>query len=427
RLMKRCQTAPGLYVWVLSWALVEVAASADLKPAPASQEKAQSFGRRFVGLDKCNVCVGTSMCQKLYKGDIRFSPRLSSHAELPPANQRSYLGNLTDDSGTWRPVVLSRLLSPMAQRLYDRHICTSAGHEPSCSVENVLRATPRFQVWTKSHLLLPPMVKCLSAPLLRCPSQRLLDRVVQRYTEVRDVGTVQMKHFSEKDKLRLLYTLAANQHSLVLQMFPGPEGWPFPRYHGSCGRVVVWAGTRPLSSLYSSPLERRADAAYQLLHIAQSLASNSLQFQLYYTSVSAEMFGYAEDCRVFVVDTSTIGVIDLLGYPSDHITHCNHTDVFSCLSGSCTRPPPCNAVRSSQSFTLLCQNVLPQLLPSGDLRPPHLPSNVARHLSVCADAGQSDSTILHAARALMDILRPIRPCSLPYGYRYPECRYSDTF
>lgn len=54
--------------------------------------------------------------------------------------------------------------------------------------------------------------------MLRCPSQRLLDRVVRRYAEVLDVGSMQMKHFSNRDKLRLLYTMAVNQHPLMLQV-----------------------------------------------------------------------------------------------------------------------------------------------------------------------------------------------------------------
>lgn len=96
-----------------------------------------------------------------------------------------------------------------------------------------------------------------------------------------------------------------------LQMFPGTEGWPFLRYHGSCGRMMAWAGSRPLRSLFNSPLERRADIVYQLLHITQSLSANSLQFSLFYTSVSEDMFGTLDDSRVFIVDASTIGIIDL--------------------------------------------------------------------------------------------------------------------
>lgn len=74
---------------------------------------------------------------------------------------------------------------------------------------------------------------------------------------------------------------------------------------------MVWAGSRPLRSLFNSPLQRRADIVYQLLHITQSLSANSLQFSLFYTSVSEDMFGTLDDSRVFIVDASTIGIIDL--------------------------------------------------------------------------------------------------------------------
>lgn len=74
---------------------------------------------------------------------------------------------------------------------------------------------------------------------------------------------------------------------------------------------MVWAGSRPLRSLFKSPLQRRADIVYQLLHITQSLSANSLQFSLFYTSVSEDMFGTLDDSRVFIVDASTIGIIDL--------------------------------------------------------------------------------------------------------------------
>ncbi|XP_037395544.1 divergent protein kinase domain 2B isoform X2 [Pygocentrus nattereri] len=300
-------SGPWLNVWFLCFALPLVASNPSLEP----EAKSDSFGRHFLGLDKCNACVGTSICKKFLKEQIRFERWLSSQHNLPSANSTFYEGNYTDDSESWRPVVLSRLVSPHLHDLADKSICKSAGKRKSCSIEAVLRATQRFQNWTQSNLLLPSMVQGLTPPMLRCPSQRLLDRIVRRYFEVVDVGSVQMKHFTTKDRLRLLYTLAVNQQPLILQMFPGMEGWPFPRYHGSCGRLMVWAGSRPLKKLYSSPLAQRADAAYQLLHITQSLASNSLRFNLYYTTASEDMFGTVEDGRLLIMDASTIGIIDL--------------------------------------------------------------------------------------------------------------------
>lgn len=54
--------------------------------------------------------------------------------------------------------------------------------------------------------------------MLRCPSQRLLDRIVRRYAEVPDAGSIYMDHLTDRDKLRLLYTLSVNSHPILLQV-----------------------------------------------------------------------------------------------------------------------------------------------------------------------------------------------------------------
>uniref|UniRef100_UPI003AAEB05D divergent protein kinase domain 2B n=1 Tax=Centroberyx gerrardi TaxID=166262 RepID=UPI003AAEB05D len=409
----------------------------DASSPAAAQQK--SLRRAYLGLDKCNACVGTSACKKLFKDHVRFDWWMSPGQAVPLDERQSFLGNLTDDLQSWRPTLLSFLSSPRQHRLSDLFICGSSGRRRPCSIEAVLRATPRFQRWKHSHLLLPHMVQGLAPPLLRCPSQRLLDRVVRRYAEVVDVGSLQMKHFTEKDKLRLLYTLAVNQHPLVLQMFPSTEGWPFPRYHGACGRLMVSTSSRPLSGLYGASVEQRADAAYQLIQLSQGLDSNSLGFRLYYTRLDEDMFGLLEDGRLLISDASTIGVIDLVqGFPPDPPSPSGpDEDIFSCLgqgAPACARAPPCGSVRPSQSFTMLCRHLLPKLLPArerqaghGRPKPAGLLPDVPLLLRVCADPSQPDWKILWAVQALMDALRPLRPCSQDYAYRFPECRYNQAY
>ncbi|XP_065107940.1 divergent protein kinase domain 2B [Paramisgurnus dabryanus] len=415
-------------IWLKAWTLHLLLALGASEPPLVPQEKLYDFRRNLLGLDKCNACIGTSICKKFFKDEIRFERWLTVQPSLYTADEQSYEANYTDSTAGWRTVVVSHLMSSHLHQRSDNSICSSAGKGKSCSIEAVLRATPRFQRWVHSNLLLPSMVQGLATPMLRCPSQRLLDRIVRRYFEVIDVGSVQMKHFTEKDKLRLLYTLAVNQQALILQMFPGTEGWPFLRYHGSCGRVMVWAGSTPIRSLFSSLMELRADVAYQLLQITQSLSSNSLQFNLFYTNVTEDMFGTLEDGRVFIVDTGTIGIIDLKeGYPPDEDLQTKHIDVFSCLTGSCKQSPPCGAVRAAQSFILLCRHVLHNLLGPNDVRSRQLPRAALDELTICSDQSQSDRRIMDAVQALKNILQSLRPCSPLYGYRYPECLYNDKF
>lgn len=115
-----------------------------------------------------------------------------------------------------------------------QHPPPAVGHAPAPS-----GCPPTLSLKDSAFTLPPPSLgsSCtlcpqgLASPLLRCPSQRLLDRVVRRYAEVADAGSIFMDHFTERDKLRLLYTLAVNTHPILLQVStrvrppPQPSGY----------------------------------------------------------------------------------------------------------------------------------------------------------------------------------------------------------
>ncbi|XP_063101829.1 divergent protein kinase domain 2B isoform X2 [Cavia porcellus] len=287
--------------------------SSPAVPPPSLVPQVRSsnnLGRTFLGLDKCNACIGTSICKKFFKEEIRFDNSLVSNLELPSHSLPSYPANYSDDSKTWRPVEIFSLISRYQNEVSDRRICASISAPKTCSIERVLKKTERFQKWLQAKRLTPDLVQGLPSPLLRCPSQRLLDRVVRRYAEVADAGSIFMDHFTERDKLRLLYTLAINTHPILLQIFPGAEGWPLPKYLGSCGRLLISTSTRPLQEFYDSPPDRAADLAYQLLGVLESLRSNDLNYFFYFTHVDANMFGIFNNGHLFIRDASTLGVID---------------------------------------------------------------------------------------------------------------------
>ncbi len=125
--------------------------------------------------------------------------------------------------------------------------------------------------------------------------------------------------------------------------------------------------------------------------------------------------------------TEFITLLFPAGHPPDEDLQPEHLDVFSCLSGSCERPPPCKTVRAAQSFILLCKHVINNLLVPNDVQSGLLPKEAIRALAICEDQSQSDQRITAAVQTLKDILQTLRPCSALYGYRYPECLYSDRF
>ncbi|XP_006001389.1 divergent protein kinase domain 2B [Latimeria chalumnae] len=394
-------------------------------PVLVSQVKTSySFGKTFLGLDKCNACIGTSICKKFFKEEIRFENWLSPHLKLPPNYKKSYLGNYTNDAESWRPVIISRLLTKYQHELSDKKICTFLTKKKACSIENALRKTERFQKLVKADRLTPELVQGLSTPLMRCPSQRLLDRIVRRYAEVGDAGSIYMKHFLEKDKLRLLYTLSINTHPVVLQIFPQGEGWPFPRYLGSCGRLIVTISTKPIKQFYNSLSGVAADVAYQLLYVTNALRTNDFRYFIYYNSVHEDMFGIFEDGHLFIADASTLGVIDRQeGYPPMN-RQPKQKDIFSCLASDCDADlPSCDSVSEAQSFVMVCRDILPKLLAGKFLESPQ--KKLDRFLKLCSDGSLPDQEVIQAAIGIMDVLKMLRPCDPRFGYRYPECKYNQ--
>ncbi|XP_029786211.1 divergent protein kinase domain 2B [Suricata suricatta] len=421
-----CQGPWLLLLWVSA---LSCCVSSLASPSPSLVPRIRTsynIGRTFLGLDKCNACIGTSICKKFFKEEIRFDSWLASHLGPPPDHLPSYPANYSDDSKTWRPVEVSRLVSKQQSDISDRRICASAAAPKTCSIERILRKTGRFQKWLQAKRLTPDLVQGLPTPFLRCPSQRLLDRVVRRYAEVADAGSIFMDHFTDRDKLRLLYTLAVNAHPILLQIFPGAEGWPLPKYLGSCGRFLVSTSTSPLKEFYGAAPDQAADLAYQLLGVLESLRNNDLNYFFYFTHVDAGMFGIFNNGHLFIRDASALGVIDRQEGSQAAVGPEESQDIFSCLVSGCqAQLPSCNAIPETQSLALVCRQVLPHLL-QGKFPSP-VQDEIDTALAQCGEEASPDPQVLGAASRLKDILRPLRTCDPRFAYRYPDCKYNDKF
>ncbi|XP_003218989.2 divergent protein kinase domain 2B [Anolis carolinensis] len=420
-----CHLSPRLLLSLLGWSL-SCCPFLGAAVSPSSGPRVRpsySFGRTFLGLDKCNACIGTSICKKFFKEEIRFDSWLSSNLKLPPNYLSCYSGNYSDDSKSWRPVEISRLTTKYQHDQSDKRICTSLIHTKSCSIERALWKTERFQKWLKAKRLTPDLVQGLRTPMLRCPSQRLLDRIVRRYAEVPDAGSIFMDHFTDRDKLRLLYTLSVNAHPIMLQIFPGAEGWPFPKYLGSCGRLIVTTSTRPLKAFYGTVPEVAADLALQLLAILESMANNDLNYFFYFTHVDAGTFGVFSDGHLFIRDASTLGIIDKQEGSQWMDVQVEEKDIFSCLVTDCQSVvPSCNSIKRTQSLSMVCAELLSKLLKKTFLSP--VQKKIDEALNICADSSLTNQEIVLAAKELSGILKPLRTCDSHFTYRYPDCKYT---
>ncbi|XP_073215172.1 divergent protein kinase domain 2B isoform X3 [Lepidochelys kempii] len=342
---------------------------ATVFPSSVPHVKASySFGRTFLGLDKCNACIGTSICKKFFKEEIRFDNWLASHLKLPPNYFPSYSGNYTDDAKSWRLVEISRLTTKYQHDQADKRICASLSKTKTCSIERVLRKTERFQKWLKAKRLTPDLV----------------------------------------------------------QIFPEAEGWPFPKYLGSCGRLIVTAGTRPLKEFYSSPPEVAADLAFQLLSIVNSMRNNDMNYFFYFVHVDAGTFGIFNNGLLFIRDASTLGIIDKQEGLQMTDGQQEYKDIFSCLASDCQSAfPNCNSVREKQSLVMVCQELLPKLLKGKFLQP--VQEKIDRFLRLCADSFRADQEVSDAAGKLIELLKSLQSCDSHFAYRYPDCKYSDKY
>ncbi|XP_069492594.1 divergent protein kinase domain 2B isoform X2 [Ambystoma mexicanum] len=354
-------------ILLLIWALVYRPSSGDPSPGPPLKGS-YNFGKTFLGLDKCNACIGTSICKKFFKDEIRFENWLSPRLKLPSDYLQSYPGNYTDDSESWRQVEIARLMSKHQHDLSDKRICASISKTKSCSIEQVLMKTERFQKWSKSKRLTPDLV----------------------------------------------------------QIFPGGEGWPFSKYLGSCGRLIVSASTVPLKEFYSATAEVAADLGYQLLRIIDTMRTNDMDYLFYFTHIGKDTFGTFSDGHLFIKDASSLGVIDRQqGYPKSSHQH-YQKDIFSCLTANChSSLPPCDSVSETQSLVMVCKDILPHLLMEKFL--PSTQQRINQTLKICMDSALPDQDTIQAGQALMELLKTLRTCDPRFAYRYPDCKYSDRY
>ncbi|XP_052354631.1 divergent protein kinase domain 2A [Oncorhynchus keta] len=330
-----------------------------------SFQKNELTDRRFINLNKCPACFGTSWCRKFMNGQVSFETwgRLRF---LDVFNVKNvYFAQYGEPREGTRRVVLKRLGSNQELADIDQKICKRATGRPRCDLIQAMYKTEFARLNGDVRLLTPEVVEGWS-DLVHCPSQRLLDRVVRRYAETKDSGSFLLKNLKDTERMQLLMTLAFNPEPLVLQSFPSDEGWPFAKYLGACGRVVAvnYVGEE-LWSFYNAPWDKRVDLARQLMDIAEQLTNNDFDFALYLLDVSFDNFAVGpRDGKVIVVDGENVLVADKRlikqnkpeNYDVWYESRLEDCDKEACLSFS--KESLCNRVTVDHNYYAVCQNLL---------------------------------------------------------------------
>nr|XP_032827706.1 divergent protein kinase domain 2B [Petromyzon marinus] len=428
-----------------AWLLVAASAAATAATLGVRAEPtgtSQALGG-FCEVDKCDLCLGTSLCPQILSGDVvieEWSPAQPGPAgggygggrsRRTPGDRTHYRGLHRNEGEPWRVVEAARPLErPVADAL-EVALCARRNATGPC--DSARRRSPRLRRWTRAKRLTVDLVQGLRSPLLACPSQRLLDRIVRRFAEASDGGSVFMHHLDERDRLRLLFTLAASPQLVLQQIFPMQEGWPFARYFGACGRLAVSVGTVPLAHFVGGDAERSADLAYQALTITAGMTSNDFGYLLYFTEMHGAVFGVRCDGQLRIADARVVGVFDQKQPSAPPTTTATgfSDDIFSTLSPPSSSHPPstsCSALPSAgeleaRNVALVCHVALRPLLTGAFHSPQGLQHQVDSLLALCADSAMGPRVVTQAAAWLCSLLDSLRPCRPDFPYRYPECRY----
>ncbi|XP_022088058.1 deleted in autism protein 1-like [Acanthaster planci] len=257
--------------------------------------------RDFVGVDKCPACYGTVMCHEFSHGHLSLSS-YSRMRFLDIVNVKNVFFGWHNEKNV--DIILKRLAHDQELASFDASVCKNAGARRDCDVARSISQT-KFSRVLETRSLEVAHVEDLS-DVVRCPSQRLLERIWMMYKD-----HVPGNSLSNDQKMMLMTMLAVNPEPIIYMIFPKSEGWPFPQYYGACGRLIVeeYVG-KTLGSYFNADWSKRLDLAYQVMKIAEQLTNNELEYALYLTDVSFDNFAVNKDGRVLIIDAENIIVVD---------------------------------------------------------------------------------------------------------------------
>lgn len=254
----------------------------------------------FVDAVKCPACYGTSSCQRFRRNEFQLHSYSKFRAfDLVNVKNVHFGAHLES-----RPVVLKKLASNKELREFDDDVCNQAKQPSGCDVSVAIFKSDFAEV-IYSHMLQHSHVRDLS-DLVKCPSQRLLDRIYEMYKERQSDGFL-----SRHNKIQLITTLAINPEPIILQIFPQRQGWPFPEYVGACGRFVIEEKIEtPLYQFLEASWPTRLSLSLQILKIANKFTDNKLGYALYPTDITFENLAVSEEEEVIFIDAENILVVD---------------------------------------------------------------------------------------------------------------------
>ena len=305
----------------------------------------------------CPACFGLSLCSKL-EDRLWLSPTLT---DLRASFKGVRYAEWDCPSEIRLQVVAKSLAHAVEMNEFDAKLCLKMTGDRHCSVDVISKLTASqlenkpgskgfFSAWDSQLNL---------SEYFTCPSTRLEEKVIRLYDSDGD------ELLSLEDQRILATTLQVNREPVILQLFPQEEGWPFPRYYGACGRVIIAENAgKPLTDYLNKIWEFRVWLSVQLLQIAFLLTSNNKGWTIYLTDMDPENFALSENGQVFAIDVEHAVVIDTQEMKEvENLEQnfkfedpvCDHDNV-NCATHS--TEAMCQGLEKDHNFMYICKTML---------------------------------------------------------------------
>ncbi|KAK2582512.1 hypothetical protein KPH14_004810 [Odynerus spinipes] len=287
-------------------------------------------------------------------------------------------------------------------KLLELHKCPACYGTSACDYVRNVDITPNFYELVKKKVASNVMEDDNSL-LTLCPSVQNIDILFH------NVHITNKEPKSSAFYINLWTLVMINPEPLLLQILSAKEGWPVPKYLGSCGRVIVeeYVGL-PIADYYNAPWIYRAKIALSLLNAVEMFTFKWKDFGFYLTDVSADNIAISSDGVAKFIDLENVIVVDINSVTKDKSTmfyevqeNMLEHDCLNCFSFSSV--DICNHALSDHNYYAICQTLLSPttsdtLIPGGFLH--DVPRNISEQyqdlenlIEQCAVYEQSNNRI----------------------------------
>ena len=280
-----------------------------------------SLDNKRLEISKCPACLGEDICSSFFQNKIKLK-KPSVFLKYFFNAKNVYEGQF--ESHEPRDVMLKKLGSDEEWRDFDKKVCEFYHRSEKCSPATAIRHLASLWMNTNGILNLSVLKDHLpeSSETFTCDSSssNLMAFLQSRASRQKP------EHF--------LTSVMINPEPIIAMAFPSSEGWPFPKYYGSCGRFSVFENAgQPLANFLEADWTLRARFALQILELAQKMSDNAV-LSLYLTDWSLDNFAVEiQKFQVKLIDLENIILVNKTevervkapGFDIDH-----HSTAFGC-------------------------------------------------------------------------------------------------